>query len=552
MHFQHAVIKWKKASRGLFYLACFCVTVNAPNIFAQYQPGKNYNVTLLGQLDHYGSCANIWGYTTGTGREYALLGADQGLAVIDITNPRNPVEVDFVPGPPSFWREIKTYGNYAYVVSENSDPNALAGIQILDLSTLPDSVRYVGAALWPGVNNTTARAHTVSVDDAGYLYIQGGTSTQGSADEGGVRILSLANPTAPSPVSVIGSLYVHDSFIKNNILFNSNIFNGGHVDIFDITNRAAPRFISSIVYPRGFCHNSGTTEDGNFLFTTDEAEGYTVKVWDIRVLWDGNPNNDGQIDLVAEYLSDPAHIAHNVHVKGDYAYIAHYTEGVTVLDISDPTKPAEIGYYDTIEERFIGFDGVWGVYPYFPSGNFVVSDISNGLFVLKLDQNLKGGSVSGFVLDQATGSPIAQAEIKMLEAGKTLLADGGGSFSQRTFAGHHTIIASGFGYLADTLTAEIPAGGEEFLLFNLSPNTAAMAVSLDSLKVELEVDKAAQRKFVVRNIGGGVLDFEVRDVVGPFPTADAAALRVKKKKSLGHNSIMRQKQTRPLLNRKPA
>ncbi|NUO81650.1 choice-of-anchor B family protein [candidate division KSB1 bacterium] len=510
----------------VFVLAATAVS----NVLAQYQPGRNYNVTLLGQLDQYGGYSNIWGYTDGAGNEYALVGADLGLSIVNITDPRNPVEVDFVPGPPSAWREIKTYSNYAYVVSEATQPNHLTGIQIVDLSPLPDSARYLGVMRWPNVNATTARAHTISVDEAGHLYIQGGTATQGAANQGGVRILSLASPAAPTTVGLNGSRYVHDSFIKNNLLFNSNIYDGGHVDIFNISDRANPRFLTSITYPQGFSHNAGTTDDGNYLITTDEAEGYTVKVWDIHVLWDGDSGNDNNIELVAEYISDPAHIAHNVHVKGDYAYIAHYTEGVTVLDIADPTKPAEIGYYDTIDEPFLGFDGVWGVYPYFPSGTFVVSDMSNGLFVLKLDQSLRGGSISGFVLEQTTGNPIAQAAVKFIEAGKALVADAGGLFLQRTFEGHHTVAASAFGYLPDTLEANVSAGGEEVLIFNLSANTAAMAVSVDSVRVELEIGKSTQQKFVVRNSGGGVLNFEVRDLVGPLPTANAAALVRQKQK----------------------
>jgi len=517
-----------------FSFLALLLTMDAASVLAQYQPGKNYNVTLLGHLDQYGGYANIWGYTDGAGNEYALVGVDLGLSVINITDPRNPVEADFVPGPlapPFHWREIKTYRNYAYVVSEGTEPNEHAGIQIIDLSTLPDSVRYLGATLWPGVDATTARAHTVSVDDAGYLYIQGGTATQGFGTMvDGVRIFSLADPTAPTSVGFNGFRYVHDSFIKNDILFNSNIFDGGHVDIFNIVDRADPRFLTSIVYPRGFSHNSGTTEDGNYLFTTDEVEGYTVKVWDIHVLWDGDPNNNGDIELVAEYISDPAHIAHNVHIKGDYAYIAHYTEGVTVLDIADPTKPTEIGYYDTIEEQFIGFDGAWGVYPYFPSGNFVVSDISNGLFVLKLDAKLDVGALSGFVLDQATGNPIGQAEVKLIEADKAPVVDAGGFFFQRTFAGSHTVIASAFGYLPETILVEIPAGGEETLIISLSVNTAALAVSVDSLKAELEVGKSLQQKFVVRNSGGGILNFEVRDAAGPFPGATALSLFHEKEK----------------------
>src|SRR5262245_37034367 len=84
--------------------------------FSQYQPGVNNNLTLLGHLHQYQEYSNIWGYTDPQGREYALLGTDIGLSIVNITDPRHPVEVAFVPGPgPTAWREIKTFQNVAYV-----------------------------------------------------------------------------------------------------------------------------------------------------------------------------------------------------------------------------------------------------------------------------------------------------------------------------------------------------------------------------------------------------------------------------------------------------
>ena len=363
---------------------CLAVLFLSAQTWAQSGSG-NTNIVLLGRAHKYQGYSNIWGYTSAQGKEYALLGASTGLSIIDITNARQPVEVAFVPGPgPTIWREIKTWQQYAYVVTESTAPNSYSGVQIVDLSQLP-IVTYT-SYYWPGVTAATARAHTVSVDADGYLYLQGGTSTAGAGTvSGGVRIFSLANPKAPAPVGLIGDRYVHDSFAKGHLLFNSNINDGGRVDIFDITNRAQPRRLTSIVYPRGASHNSATTEDGNYLITTDEETGITVKFWDIRVLWDGDPANDNAIELVAEYIGNTQQIAHNVHVKGNYAYLSHYVEGVKVLDISNPHAPAEIGSYDTFLQSGSGFAGDWGVFPYFASGNFIVSDMQTGLYVLRLE-----------------------------------------------------------------------------------------------------------------------------------------------------------------------
>jgi len=419
--------------------------------FAQYVPGVNNNVTLLGLQDKYNRYSNIWGYTDANGNEYALVGADIGLSVVNITDPARPVEVDFVPGPgPTRWREIKTYSHYAYVVSEEEAPNQYSGIQIVDLSTLPDSVKSFHSYLWPNVTAANANAHSISVDAAGYLYIQGGRSTFGTGGlSGGVRILSLADPKNPAPVSVYNPRYVHDSFTRNNLLFNSNIQDGGRVDVLDISNRANPRLLTSIIYPNGFSHNSGTTEDGNYLITTDEIEDLTVKFWDIRVLWDGDPSNDSNIELVAEVAVPLGSIAHNVHVRDNYAFIAHYTEGVKILDISDPRNPAEVGYYDTFRPNAFGFNGDWGVFPYFPSGNFVVSDIQSGLYVLRLD-NAGAGEVRGKITNRETGEALTGATVRFIEANKSLTTDGNGEYVLRTNTGSHTIVVQAFPFASDT------------------------------------------------------------------------------------------------------
>src|SRR3989304_6985070 len=95
-------------------------------------------VSLLGHLDkkHGQSNGNppfafssCWGYTAGNGREYALIGVYEGTSIIDITNPSNLVEAAFVRGPSSIYREMKTYLQYAYIVSEGG-----GGVQIVDLS----------------------------------------------------------------------------------------------------------------------------------------------------------------------------------------------------------------------------------------------------------------------------------------------------------------------------------------------------------------------------------------------------------------------------------
>ena len=94
------------------------------------------NVTLLANVNTYPSVGynDCWGYTAPDGREYALLGVQNGTSIIDITDPPYDSEVAFIPSAGSLWKDIKTYRSYAYVTTESS-----GGMQIIDLSNLPNS-----------------------------------------------------------------------------------------------------------------------------------------------------------------------------------------------------------------------------------------------------------------------------------------------------------------------------------------------------------------------------------------------------------------------------
>ena len=86
------------------------------------------NVSLR-SITTYGVDLNdIWGYAA-DGNEYALVGLRNGVNILDITDPDNPVDLGTATGPNSTWRDIKTFGDYAYVTNENND-----GILVIDLS----------------------------------------------------------------------------------------------------------------------------------------------------------------------------------------------------------------------------------------------------------------------------------------------------------------------------------------------------------------------------------------------------------------------------------
>ena len=77
---------------------------------------------------------------------------------------------------------------------------------------------------------------------------------------------------------------------------------------------------------------------------------------------------------------------HNGYMLGSNYYVSHYRRGVVVFDATNPNALVEIGSFDnylTPSTNVAGTDGAWGVYPFLSSGNLLVSDIENGLFVLR-------------------------------------------------------------------------------------------------------------------------------------------------------------------------
>jgi len=85
--------------------------------------------------------------------------------------------------------------------------------------------------------------------------------------------------------------------------------------------------------------------------------------------------------------STESSITHNQIILGDKLYVSYYVDGLQVFDISDPENPVRELYYDTsTEEPGPGrYRGAWGVYPFLSSGNILVSDMQNGLFVVDGD-----------------------------------------------------------------------------------------------------------------------------------------------------------------------
>lgn len=366
---------------------------------------QNSNPSAISsQIEAYSA---LWGYVAPDNKEYAILGAYDGTYFYRITNAGNQL-VGFVatPAPNDFgnaWREMKVYSHYAYIVSEASE----TGVQIVDLQYLPDSVHYVGKFVTPGHSST----HSVSQSDH-FLYLNGANNSLGH----GTVVLDLTNPEVPVRRGIWNERYVHDCRVINDTMWSSNI-SDGYLTVIDASNKDSLRTITSWqTVPSPFTHNSAITRDRKYILTTDEtlSPPGRLKIWNIQDL----NNVTFQTQWTPPGFSNS--VVHNVEIYDTLAVIAHYSAGVRVLNISDPTNPVEIAWYDTYpEHNLTSYDGCWGVYK-FPSGIIIASDRKHGLITLMPNLNPtpgipnanfmaapltieQGGSLT--LLDLSTGVP---------------------------------------------------------------------------------------------------------------------------------------------------
>ena len=336
---------------------------------------QSLNMDLVGNLPYSQGTNDIWGYADGSS-EYALVGTVTGFSVVDVTNPSNPIELFFIEGSSSTWRDIKTWGKYAYVTTEAED-----GLLIVDLSDLSGQTYVYTQEFF-------LTSHNIYIDENGYAYIFGADT-----GNGGAIILDLTiDPMNPTIAGIFDDYYLHDGMVRGDTLWGSAIY-AGVFSVIDVSDKSNPSIMSSYPTSCQFTHNAWISDDNNYLFTTDETSGCYIGSYDVSDIY-----NIQEIDLVQEWTGDGAYgqqeevIPHNTHVFGDYLVTSYYTSGVTIIDASDPFNLIEVAYYDTSPSSGGSFDGCWGAYPSLPSGLILATDQQEGLFVLHTPY----GSYEGF------------------------------------------------------------------------------------------------------------------------------------------------------------
>lgn len=368
------------------------------NGMAGIYPCSGYDLLARISLEDFESASgnDNWGWTDPeTGKEYVLSGLDDGTAFVDISNPEAPVFLGklLTATEPSSWRDIKVYDNHAFIVSEAPQH----GLQVFDLTKLrnltADETFTADTRL-----NDFGSAHNIAInEESGFAYVIGS-----DLYEGGPVFIDINNPKNPEiEGGYSGDSYTHDAqiviyngpdtnFQGRELFFGSNSDGGANnkVVIVDVTDKENPQRVNTITYENGgYTHQGYLSEDHTYFFLGDELD-------ELRF---GSPSQTRIFDLTdlmnpllhLNYFAGVNAIDHNGYSKNDLFYIANYTAGLRVLDISEigNRRVSEIGFFDTYpQDNNAKFEGLWNVYPYFESGVIAINDINSGLFLVKASE----------------------------------------------------------------------------------------------------------------------------------------------------------------------
>lgn len=348
--------------------------------------------------------ANVWGWTDSlTSKEYVLLGMTDTLAIVDISDPINPVQVghlpNHTPNNPQKYRDVKIYGDYAFVIADQFSGH---GMQVFDLTavrTITAPTTFSETAHFDGFTN----AHNMFInEDTGYAYVVR-TTDPGGPDpcNGAVYMVNIQDPLNPTSAGCFAESYgvASDSMCV--------VYHGPDADfqgrelcivasdddiiIGDVTDKMTPTVLADLTYPNiARAHLAWLTEDHRYFVSSDMDDEHhhglntRIFIWDFTQVM--TPT------LMGIYEGSTPASDHNVWVNGDFAYVGNFRAGVRILDlrhISETTMANvtvdEAAFFDIYpaDNNTGHIGGAWAVYPFFDSGVIAVSDKEAGLYLLR-------------------------------------------------------------------------------------------------------------------------------------------------------------------------
>ena len=316
------------------------------------------------------------------------LSFQRGLQLWDVTNPAVPLEL-------GFWTsECCTRGVHEFEVEHRPDLGRTFAYAMVPASRSPDGTTSSGYRDADGdgdfrLIDITDPTTPIQVSDWGIQDI-GGPFDDGQGCDPDANYGHGAEPSADGTLVFLS--YWDSGFIR-----------------LDVSDPANPLFTGRTVYPEnadGDAHSSQWDEDRQLLFGADEdfckssgsgiekGFGY-MRIYDYsdpaapRQIGEyRTPNSAGTDDQAAGDF-----VIHNNFLVGTDVYSSWYTDGVRVVDTTNPTHPVEVAYFvppagiNPVKPSQRGVlsntTQVWGVVVDEATGLIYASDMNTGLWILR-------------------------------------------------------------------------------------------------------------------------------------------------------------------------
>jgi hypothetical protein len=352
---------------------CFVSAVTAAPFRRAAGEGDGAGLTLLGAWNGAppwpGASLNV---RVDGDRAYLARGTD-GLRIVDVADPAAPVERGHVPGTGAdFYNDVKLVppaGGRRYVVAASTPSH------ILDVTD--PAAPFLAA-------DVPVSAHTV--------FVEGTTAYFATNGPGEVSAYDLTDPRAPRRLggfaAAVGEppLAVHDLHVEAGIAYLSAATDG--LVIADFRDPAAPVLVGhEHANDNRYWHSPWLTRVGGRPLVVHGDESQNRGATGLRIL-DADPASPTFLANVGQWSSRAEVSIHNVMAFGARAYVAHYRDGLRVIDLSTPTAPVTVGYYNTWSPgtgTAATFGGAFGLDVDLARRRVYVADSFRGLMILSGD-----------------------------------------------------------------------------------------------------------------------------------------------------------------------
>ena len=340
--------------------------------------------------------SDFWVFEGVDGRDYAVSGtwgADGTTYFWDVTNPSNLIKIDSVQVDARTVNDVKvSEDGKICVISREGASNRKNGIIIIDV-TNPYDVNIISEY----TQNLTGGVHNVFIYENHVYALSNGEK---------YYVINIDDPKNPKEIGKFElgkpGQSIHDVWIEDGIAYSSNWRNG--VYLVDVGNGIANGSPSNPVAFANYNYASGAHHATFPYKSKSTGKFYTVlgdEIFPNGIDVKGQNVTAGFLHFVDfTDLDNPVEVAryelpgdgsHNYWIDGDVLYVAMYTGGVRVVDLSGDLmgdlykQGREIGYIlSGSENAYVPNSTMsWGAQLY--KGHVFYSDWNSGIGSAKLE-----------------------------------------------------------------------------------------------------------------------------------------------------------------------